>query len=807
MNVPLNVIPSRSTPQVTPAAIDLQMVLQIIARVGDQPDDVVALLQAVQNHFHYLPPEALRHIAATTRITPAALTGIATFFTQFRHAPAGEHLVRICHGTACHVQGSDRIEDGLRRHLGMTADQDTDPTGKYTMERVGCVGCCTLAPVVVTDGETHGRVRVDAIEEALQVRRSTQSVTRISLIDQPNETSEPTDEICIGVGSCCEAGGSLRVREILQVEARRWGVPVRVKGVGCVGMCHQTPLVEVRTSAAGTPQSVLYTRLKEVTDEGLRAIVHRHFRPRGVAGRFRGFQDAVLGWLAGNDDEPALAACHAGTPEIEAFLKPQLRLATEHCGQLEPLDLDEYLRHGGFETLRKVGSDEGIIDAIARSGLRGRGGAGFPTATKWKTVRETPGDQKFVICNGDEGDPGAFMDRMILESYPYRVLEGMAIAARAVGASRGFLYIRHEYPLAVKRVRAALEICRKRGVLGSLELSVKEGAGAFVCGEETALIASLEGRRGMPTLRPPFPAQRGLWGEPTLINNVETFALVPWILRHGPEAFASIGTAKSKGTKVFSLTGKVRRTGLIEVPMGTTIRQIVEHIGGGIAQDAPAAEMLPGRVFPVRTFKAVQVGGPSGGCIPAELADVPVDYESLRDLGAIMGSGGLVVLDNRDCMVDMARYFLRFTQVESCGRCTPCRIGTKRMLEILDRLVLGKARAADLVALEELALEVKQSSLCGLGQTAPNPVLSTLKYFRDEYEAHLQGRCPAGRCAALVRYTVSDACVGCTRCAQVCPTQAIPFTPYQRHTISESTCTRCDACRLACPAAAIEVHS
>jgi NADH:ubiquinone oxidoreductase subunit F (NADH-binding)/NAD-dependent dihydropyrimidine dehydrogenase PreA subunit len=422
-------------------------------------------------------------------------------------------------------------------------------------------------------------------------------------------------------------------------------------------------------------------------------------------------------------------------------------------------------------------------------------------------VRAAQGDEKFIICNGDEGDPGAFMDRMILESYPYRVLEGMAIAARAIGARRGFLYIRHEYPLAVTRVRAALDICRQRGTLGDLQLDVKEGAGAFVCGEETALIASIEGRRGMPTLRPPFPAERGLWGLPTCINNVETYALIPWILRHGADAFSAIGTATSKGTKVFSLTGKVNRAGLIEVPMGTTIRQIVEEIGGGIIQETPAAEMLPGYALPPRTFKAVQIGGPSGGCIPASLADVPIDYESLRDLGAIMGSGGLVVLDNRDCMVDMARYFLRFTQAESCGKCSPCRIGTKRMLEILDRLATGKAKPNELAALEDLALEVKSSSLCGLGQTAPNPVLSTLRYFRAEYEAHLQGRCPAGRCAALVKYVVNDACVGCTRCAQICPTQAIAFTPYMPHVIDTAKCTRCDACRPVCPTAAIEVRS
>lgn len=791
--------------------VDLSIVSGFIGRIGRQPEDLVPLLQAIQEHFHYLPPEALRHIAATTTITPAAISGVATFFQQFRHSPAGEHLVRICHGTACHVQGSERIEESLRRHLGMKADQETDATGKYTLERVGCVGCCTLAPVIVTDGTTHGRLRSETISSALQIHAPRPEAEEVAA----EEGAEGGEEICIGIGSCCAAGGSLRVQEILRQEARRLGVPVRIKGVGCVGMCHQTPLVEVRSrngvggegGGRGRLRSVLYTRLKEASDEGIRAIVGRHFRPRGLAGWWERARQSVVRLGGGNGREQA--PVNAQTPQIDAFLKPQLRIATEHCGELGPLDLDGYLGHGGFQAFQNAGSPAEIIDAVLKSGLRGRGGAGFPTGRKWQAVRAAAGGtgEKYIICNGDEGDPGAFMDRMILESYPYRVLEGMAIAARAIGAASGYLYIRHEYPLAVKRVRAALDICRQRGVLGTLKLEVKEGAGAFVCGEETALIASLEGRRGMPRLRPPFPAEQGLRGKPTCINNVETFAMVPWILRHGAAAFAAIGTATSKGTKVFSLTGKVRRTGLIEVPMGTTIREIVEEIGGGIAQEAPPADMLPGRKLPPRTFKAVQIGGPSGGCIPARLADVPVDYESLRELGAIMGSGGLVVLDNRDCMVDMARYFLRFTQAESCGRCSPCRIGTKRMLEILDRLAEGKARAQDLKALEELAHEVRQSSLCGLGQTAPNPVLSTLQYFRDEYEAHLEGRCPAGRCAALIKYVVNGDCIGCTRCAQSCPTEAIAFTPYRPHTIDTAACIRCDACRPVCPTAAIEVRS
>ncbi|MBM4060303.1 MAG: 4Fe-4S dicluster domain-containing protein, partial [Planctomycetes bacterium] len=428
--------------------------------------------------------------------------------------------------------------------------------------------------------------------------------------------------------------------------------------------------------------------------------------------------------------------------------------------------------------------------------LRGRGGGGYPTGRKWRLVRNASGAQKVVICNGDEGDPGAFMDRMVLESLPFRVIEGLAIAAYATGARQAIFYIRAEYPHAVQRVGAALLICRERGLLrhGDFELvpTVARGAGAFVCGEETALIASLEGERGMPRLRPPYPAEQGLSGLPTLVNNVETLAMVPWIVRHGPEAFAAFGTGRSKGTKVFALAGKVQRGGLVEVPMGTTIRTIVEELGGGVA--------------PGRKLKAVQIGGPSGGCVPAELADTPVDYESLLAVGAMMGSGGFVVLDDTDCMVDVARYFLQFTQNQSCGRCAPCRIGTKRLLEILDRVRTGQGRASDLKLIEDLAPQIQATSLCGLGKSAPNPVLSTLRWFRAEYEAHLRGECPAGRCAALIVYTVTESCIGCTVCAQHCASEAIPVTPYERHTIDPVRCNRCGVCVTVCPVHAIEVR-
>jgi NADH:ubiquinone oxidoreductase subunit F (NADH-binding)/NAD-dependent dihydropyrimidine dehydrogenase PreA subunit len=467
---------------------------------------------------------------------------------------------------------------------------------------------------------------------------------------------------------------------------------------------------------------------------------------------------------------------------------------------LKPADLNEYQSRNGFkalETCLKNLSPAEVIAMIDRSGLRGRGGAGFPTASKWKLVCKVIADIKYVICNGDEGDPGAFMDRMLLESYPYRIIEGMMIAAYATGAKEGIFYIRAEYPLAVKRIREAIAVMEEEGILGNgilgstfdFNIRVFEGAGAFICGEETALIASVEGKRGVPSMRPPYPAEKGLWERPTLINNVETLSVVPWIINHGDEAFQKIGTDSSKGTKVFALAGKINRGGLIEVPMGITIRHIVEEIGGGVPEG--------------RQFKAIQIGGPSGGCIPASMADTPIDYVSLQEAGAMMGSGGLIVLDDSDCMVDIARYFLAFTQDQSCGRCTFCRIGTTRMLEILDKICSGKGTLADLALLEELGHSTSTGSMCGLGKTAPNPVLTTIRYFREEYIAHINGKCPTGKCKDLIKYVITKACTGCTICAQHCPSDAIEAKPYEIHIVEDEKCIKCDVCRDICPEDAV----
>ncbi|KPK38789.1 MAG: NADH dehydrogenase [Phycisphaerae bacterium SG8_4] len=609
----------------------------------------------------------------------------------------------------------------------------------------------------------------------------------------------PGGEIRLGLGSCCVARGSGKLQKALDETLRQTGINVPVKRVGCVGMCYQTPLLEI---VLGGDRSYLYA---QVEPEDARAIVLRHFKMPGMKRRISSAVSGVLdSILTDQTSEPVTRhSINVREGHVADFLGKQVHIATEHCGVIDPVDLDEYLSKDGFKAVRMCIDDldaEQTIAEIQRSGLRGRGGAGYPTHLKWAAVRREKSEKKYIVCNGDEGDPGAFMDRMLMESYPYRLLEGMVIAARTVGADEGYLYIRAEYPLAIERVSEAIEKCQQHGFLGddimksgfSLRLKIMPGAGAFVCGEESALMASIEGRRGTPRLRPPFPAQSGLWEKPTLINNVETYAAVPWIIRSGSAEFANLGTGASKGTKVFALAGKVARGGLIEVPMGISIREIVEEIGGGIGGGL--------------RFKAVQVGGPSGGCVPASLAHTPVDYETLKDVGAMMGSGGLVVLDETDCMVDIARYFLEFTQNQSCGRCTFCRIGTRRMLDILERLCAGEGKKTDIDELEHLAEIIKASSLCGLGKTAPNPVLSTIKYFRSEYEAHIEKRCPTAKCKALISYTVTDDCIGCTLCAQHCPVDAIEYKPYERHEVDDEKCIRCGTCKTICPAEAVKVE-
>ncbi|HET6450648.1 MAG TPA: NADH-quinone oxidoreductase subunit NuoF [Spirochaetia bacterium] len=584
-------------------------------------------------------------------------------------------------------------------------------------------------------------------------------------------------EVAVGMSSCGIAAGARTVFEALSTSVRSKGLPWSVVSTGCIGACHAEPLVEVRQPDG---RRFLYGNVDEAKVE---SIVSGHLQ----AG-------APVAELLIPADYP--------------YLAKQRRIVLANCGVIDPESIDEYVAHDGYKALRKVLNTmvpDQVVEEVKKSGLRGRGGAGFSTGMKWTFAKDSKSltGKKFVICNADEGDPGAFMDRSVLEGDPHAVLEGMLICAYAIGSDEGYMYVRAEYPLAIKRLHIALRQMEEQGFLGknimgtpfSFQLHIKEGAGAFVCGEETALMASIEGRRGMPRLRPPFPAARGLWDSPSNINNVETYANVPSVIRMGGAEYAKIGTEKSKGTKVFALAGKIKRGGMIEVPMGISLREVIFDIGGGIIGD--------------KQFKAVQMGGPSGGCVPEKLADVLVDYDSLTATGAIMGSGGMVVMDESTCMVDVARYFLTFIQSESCGKCTFCRIGTKRMLEILTRITEGKGEEKDIAELEELAARIKVSSLCGLGQTAPNPVLTTLRYFRSEYDDHIRNhRCAARKCKALIRYHVlPDACTGCMLCARVCPTKAAHGERKKAHVIDQETCIQCGLCFEACRFDAIEIRT
>ena len=583
--------------------------------------------------------------------------------------------------------------------------------------------------------------------------------------------------LCCG-GTGCTSSGSAQIIERFEQKIKEAGLEKEVKVVrtGCFGLCEAGPVVIVY------PEGTFYSRVKvEDVDE----IVSEHL----LKGRH-------VQHLVYTDHATHEQNANKGLQDIN-FYKHQKRVALRNCGVIDPENIDEYLAFDGYKALEKALTSmtrEQVIDEILKSGLRGRGGGGFPTGLKWKFTYSSQADQKYVACNADEGDPGAFMDRSVLEGDPHCVLEAMAIAGYAIGASEGYIYVRAEYPIAVKRLEIAIAQAHEYGLLGenifgtgfNFDIKIRLGAGAFVCGEETALMRSIEGKRGEPTPRPPFPAVKGLFGKPTMLNNVETYANVAQIILKGADWFASMGTEKSKGTKVFALGGKINNTGLVEVPMGTPLRTIIYDIGGGIPNG--------------KKFKAVQTGGPSGGCLPAELLDTPVDYDNLIAAGSMMGSGGMIVMDEDNCMVDIARFFLDFTVDESCGKCTPCRVGTRRMLEILECIVNGKGEEGDIERLEELANTIKSTALCGLGQTAPNPVLSTLKFFRSEYEAHIrEKRCPAHHCRALLHYVINpDLCRGCTACTRVCPVEAISGELRKPHQIDTSKCLKCGACAEKC---------
>jgi NADH-quinone oxidoreductase subunit F len=588
-------------------------------------------------------------------------------------------------------------------------------------------------------------------------------------------------KVIVGLGSCGIAAGASKTYNEFQRIMQTDELDFELKKTSCIGMCYREPLVEV-IDDSGT---YLYG---EVDIPRVDEIIDKHIK------KFSPIQEYIV-----QSDK--------FVSKDQEFFDGQVKISLRNCGHIDPESIEEYEARDGYKAIRKIVngniSYENVIQDVLNSGIRGRGGGGFPTGMKWQFARNIESEKKYVICNADEGDPGAFMDRSILEGDPHGVLEGMIICGYAIGASEGYIYCRAEYPLAIKRLNIAIEQARKKGYLGKnifgingfdFDIIIKEGAGAFVCGEETALIASIEGARGMPRRRPPFPAEAGLWRHPTNINNVETFINIPWIIYNGPQAYAQYGTEKSKGTKVFALTGKINHGGLVEVPMGITIKDIIYKLGGGITDG--------------KKFKAVQLGGPSGGCIPEHLSHTPVDYDSVNATGAIMGSGGMVVMDETTCVVDIARFFLDFTQKESCGKCTFCRLGTKRMLEILTRITEGEGKEGDIAMLEELAETIKDSSLCGLGQTAPNPVLTTIKYFRDEYEAHIRDKkCPAASCKKLLTYTVIDEkCTGCTVCAKGCPVDAIEGEKKQVHHILQDVCIKCGVCFTKCKFDAIHME-
>ena len=573
-------------------------------------------------------------------------------------------------------------------------------------------------------------------------------------------------KVIIGQGSCGVATGAKKTAAEFEKLIEEKNLDVKVDITGCVGTCYLEPIVDIYDDNDNM------TRYVKVKADKVEEIVEQHL----VNGQ-------VASDLAISDED-------------KLFLEKQKRVVLRHCGLINPEKIEEYIAVGGYEATKKVVTSmkqEEVIEEIKVSGLRGRGGAGFPTWFKWNAALQNKADQKYIVCNADEGDPGAFMDRSVLEGDPHSLIEGMIIGGYAMGATEGIIYVRAEYPLAIHRLEIAMSQAREKGYLGKnifgsgfdFDLRIKAGAGAFVCGEETALIASLEGERGMPRLKPPFPAAKGYWQKPTNINNVETYANVAWIINNGGAAFGAMGTDKSKGTKVFALAGKIKKGGLVEVPMGLKLRDVIFGIGGGIKND--------------KEFKAVQMGGPSGGCIPASLIDTPVDYENINKTGAIVGSGGMIVMDETTCMVDMARYFLDFTRKESCGKCNYCRIGTKRMLEILERITKGEGKDGDIELLEELAYKVKDGAMCGLGQTAPNPVLTTLKYFRNEYEDHIYNKkCTAKSCKSLISFNINEDCRGCGACAKKCPVGAISGNKKEMHTINQDVCIRCGRCEETC---------
>lgn len=774
------------------------------------PASLIMVLQDIQAAFKYLPPEALTLVAEKLKLSRAKVYSVATFYKSFSLKPRGKHEIHICEGTACHIRGSTVLMNQACEQLKIKPGETT-ADGMFTLEAVHCVGACAMGPVAVIDDTYHGNITAAGlarqIKKCAEQKEEDRAISaavaapevlpgaaheKIKSLDgfirqqagmrQAYPADEPRLLVCAGTG--CVAKGSLAVaraleKELTEAKTRR-PVHLGLKTVGCQGFCEKGPLLIFH------PENIFYTGVKP---EDAPDIIHKTVINKQII-------DRLL------YHEPERAAGIEKFTEIP-FFAGQQRTALRHVGSVNPLDMGDYISRGGYGALFKAlftMSPEEVIDEVERSGLRGRGGGGFSTGRKWRTAAAVPAGVRYVICNGDEGDPGAFMDRSIMEGDPHSVIEGMIICALAVGASKGYIYVREEYPRAVKHLQSALDQARQAGFLGeqiggtdfSFDIMINRGTGAFVCGESTALMQSVEGQVGEPRAKYIRSAERGLYDQPTVLNNVETFVNIPLIIADTAARFAATGTPGSKGTKVFSVVGKVKNTGLVEVAMGTTLRTIIYDICGGILED--------------KEFKAVQTGGPSGGCLPASKLDLPVDFDTLTAEGSMMGSGGMIVMDEDTCMVDVARYFTGFLSQESCGKCAPCRLGLSNLYQILERICAGQGEEEDLERIKILLSALENASLCGLGKSAPNPVLSTLTHFKDEYLAHIiDKKCPAGVCRGLISYEINDLCTGCELCAKVCPQQAISGAKKEQHVIDQALCDRCGICQATCRFGAVVV--
>ncbi|MBN2384336.1 NAD(P)H-dependent oxidoreductase subunit E [bacterium] len=788
---------------------EIEEIRAIIIKWGDDPEYVIEMMQDIQERFRHIPKTALDEIVKHTGTPFAQLYHIATFYKAFSLEPRGETSIMVCMGTACHVKGAARILDSFERVLGIKAGETT-PDNKYSLEAVACLGACSIAPVVRIGDEVYGNVEARNVEKLLKKHaKSAKVAAEKKAVIKETRCPEPLEEIsrreqeraatykgmlmvCTGTGCVAAKGFDLRDHLVEALKTRGLDKEWLVVSTGCNGFCAMGPIV------VSQPDGTFY---QKVTPTDVEELIEHHI-----------VQGKVLERLLHKD--PVSGVVQQKMNDIAFFNKQEL-IALRNKGLIDPENIDHYIARGGYRSLRKVLTElkpDDVIREIIASGIRGRGGGGFPAGVKWqsgKKAAQKRNEEIFVVCNGDEGDPGAFMDRSIIETDPHSVIEGMSIGAFAVGAHEGFIYIRKEYPLAQHRLKIAIEQARERGLLGKnilgngfdFDISIHRGAGAFVCGESTALMASMSGKAGEPRAKYIHNVEYGFRDKPTVLNNVETWANVPPIIDRGSQWFASIGSGDvsknpwdgSSGTKVFSLVGKIRNTGLVEVPMGITLREIIEDIGGGIPNG--------------RAFKAVQTGGPSGGCLPASMLDMPVDFDSLTEAGSMMGSGGMIVMDDKTGMVDVARYFVNFLVDESCGKCTPCREGLFALNRVLTSICNGQGKPEDIDFLEEVCHTIREASLCQLGGSAPNPVLSTLRYFRDEYIAHIeQKRCPAGACKALIRYEINENCNGCTACVKPCPTQAISGEKNKRHVIDASKCIKCGICLETCRFDSVEVH-